>query len=163
MNNCIADSRVPSRSCRISHQTARVNTPGKRGTRPSRGRALPGRTTSKFNCTKKKRKHPVFDIFSQNCRGLKTDGAVTAELIDSLRCRKGFAMALQETWREGKENFSEDGFVFLGSGPRKQVGRGSCGVGILLSPTAVVTWQAANSVLHKNLGDRVIATRLIVE
>ena len=162
MNNCIADSRVPSRSCRISHQTARVNTPGKRGTRPSRGRALPGRTTSKFNCTKKKRKHPVFDIFSQNCRGLKTDGAVT-ELIDSLRCRKGFAMALQETWREGKENFSEDGFVFLGSGPRKQVGRGSCGVGILLSPTAVVAWQAANSVLHNDLGDRVIATRLIVE
>ena len=162
MNNCIANSRIPSRSCRISHPTARVNTPGKREACPSRGRALPGRTTSKFNRTKTKRKHPVFHIFSQNCRGLKTDSSVT-ELIDSFRCRNGFAMGLQETWREGQENFAEDGFVFLGSGPKNQVGRGSCGVGILLSPTAVVAWRAANSVVHNDLGDRVIATRLIVE
>ena len=93
---------------------------------------------------------------------MKSDSAVT-ELVNSLRCRSGFSLGLQETWRCGKENFEEDGFTFLGSGPDTQQGRGSCGVGLLLSPAATTAWRAAGpDNLHNDLGPRVIAARMLV-
>ena len=94
---------------------------------------------------------------------MKSDSTV-AELIDAFRCRSGFSLALQETWRCGKENFEEDGFTFLGSGPDTQQGRGSCGVGVLLSLAATAAWRAAGPKnLFNDFGPRVIAARMLVK
>ena len=80
-----------------------------------------------------------------------------------MRCRNGFALGLQEIWRTGTEEITEDNYTFFGSGPSSQSGRGSCGVGILLSPLATNAWKAARSTnLHNDLGSRVIAVRMIV-
>ncbi|EOD18415.1 hypothetical protein EMIHUDRAFT_196668 [Emiliania huxleyi CCMP1516] len=107
-------------------------------------------------------KIPTHVIYSQNARGLKTDSALT-EAIDALRHRSGFSAGLQETWRTGLEEIEEDGFVFLGAAPAVQNGRGSKGVGILLSPLAVAAWRAAGAVVHNDVGPRVIAVRMEVE
>ena len=107
-------------------------------------------------------KIPTHVIYSQNARGLKTDSALT-EAIDALRRRSGFSAGLQETWRTGLEEIEEDGFVFLGAAPAVQNGRGSKGVGILLSPLAVAAWRAAGAVVHNDVGPRVIAVRMEVE
>ena len=94
---------------------------------------------------------------------MKSDSAVT-ELVNSLRCRFGFSLGPQETWRCGKENFEEDGFTFLGYGPDTQQGRGSCGVGLLIvSPAATTAWRDAGpDNLYNDLGPRVIAARMLV-
>ena len=80
-----------------------------------------------------------------------------------MRRRNGFSLGLQETWRIGKEEITEDNYTFLGSGPDTQHGRGSCGVGILLSPSATIAWRAAGpDNLHNDLGSRVMAIRMRV-
>ena len=118
-----------------------------------------------FIITAKKTKsvlRSLVSIYSQNARGLKTNSALT-EAIEALRRRSGFSAGLHETWRTGLEEIEEDGFVFLGAAPAVQNGRGSKGVGILLSPLAVAAWRAAGAVVHNDVGPRVIAVRLEVE
>ena len=61
------------------------------------------------------------------------------------------------------EEIEEDGFVFLGIAPDIQKGRGTKGVGILLSPLAVAAWRAARAVVHNDVGPRIIAIRMEVE
>jgi len=95
-------------------------------------------------------------LVSQNCRGLKTTGHVS-ELIAVLRRRRVFAACLQETWREGAEELLEEGWLFVGSAPAAQRGRGSMGVGIMLSPLAA----KALDTRHDDLGPRVVAVRLL--
>ena len=79
-------------------------------------------------------------IFTQNCRGAKTADRITM-LIDGFKGQGGFAAFAQETWRAGEERLVQDGCCFLGLGPDKQTGRGSLGLGILLSATAYDAWQ----------------------
>ncbi len=81
-----------------------------------------------------------------------------------MRCRNGFALGLQETWRIGNEVITKENFTFLGSGPDSQTCRGSCCVGILLSPSTTNAWKDARSstTLHNDLGPRVIVARLLV-
>ena len=86
-------------------------------------------------CQRALRRREIRSVLSQNCRGLKTDGRVT-ELVDAADCKHAFAACLQETWRPGDEEFTESSWTFLGSAPALQAGRGSAGVGILLSPSA---------------------------
>jgi hypothetical protein len=70
---------------------------------------------------------------------------------------------LQETRRVGKNEFIEDGYTFLGSEPDAQHGRGSCGVGILLSSTATESWKASDlGSLHIDFGPRGIAVWMLV-
>ena len=95
-------------------------------------------------------------IISQNCRGLKTATRKT-ELLGVLRRIRAFAACLQETWREAIEELLEDGWLFVGSAPAAQRGRGSQGVGIALSPQAA----AALDEKHVDLGPRVTAVRLL--
>ena len=95
-------------------------------------------------------------IFSQNCLGLKTATRRT-ELVAMLRRRGAFVACLQETWRVGTEELQEDGWLFVGSAPASQHGRGRQGVGIMLSPPAA----AALDVTHDDLGARVVAVRLL--
>jgi hypothetical protein len=93
---------------------------------------------------------------------LKTDFIVT-ELIDAFRCRSGFSLGLQNTWRCGKENFEEDGFTFLESGHDIQQGRESCGVGLIFSHVATVAWRAATpNNFYNYFGPRVIAARMLI-
>ena len=99
-------------------------------------------------------------IISQNCRGLKTGSRVT-EFISELRERHIWAAGCQETWRSGRDDFTEDGCCFLGVGPEQQQGRGSAGVALVLSRSATAAWQAAGAVLHADLGPRVIAAPLL--
>ena len=74
-------------------------------------------------------------------------------------------MGLQETWRTGVEEITEDGYTFLGAAPDEQDSRrGVCGVGLLLSPLATSAWKAAGpDNLHNDLGPRIIAVRMVVE
>ena len=95
-------------------------------------------------------------IFSQNCLGLKTATRRT-ELIAMLRRRGAFAACLQETWRQGTEELQEDGWLFVGTAPPSQHGRGSQGVAIMLSPPAAAALDTA----HTDLGARVVAVRLL--
>ena len=98
----------------------------------------------------------IRSIFSQNCLGLKTVTRRT-ELIAVLRRRGAFAACLQETWREGIEELQEDGWLFVGSAPAAQHGRGCRGVGIMLSPLAMAALDAT----YTDLGTRVVAVRLL--
>ena len=108
-----------------------------------------------------RKRHCFVQLFSQNCNGLKTTSRIT-ELIDTSRRRNAHITCLQETWREGTEELEEDGFIFVGVAPDKQLSRrGSQGVGILLSPKAVIGWRAAGSFSITNLGPRVIAVSVI--
>ena len=80
-----------------------------------------------------------------------------------MRCRNVFSLGLQETWRVGKEEFTGNNSTFLGSGPNAQHGRGSCGVGIRLSPVATTAWKASGpGSLHNDFGPRVIGVRMLV-
>jgi len=80
-----------------------------------------------------------------------------------MRCRNGFALGLQETWRMGNEIITKGNFTFLGSRPDSQTSRGLCGAGILLSPSSTNAWKAASSStnLHNDLVPRVIVARLV--
>ena len=98
-------------------------------------------------------------IFTQNCRGAKTADRMTM-LIDGLKSEGGFAAFAQETWRAGDERLVQDGCCFLGIGPDKQTGRGSLGLGILLSAAAYDAWQRSGAEVHVDLGMRVMAARL---
>ena len=98
----------------------------------------------------------VRSIITQNCLGLKTQTRLT-ECIETMRQRNAFAACLQETWRTGVEELSEDGFVFIGAAPASQQGRGSMGAGILLSPLAASALEDK----HTDLGDRIVAVRLL--
>ena len=98
-------------------------------------------------------------VFSQNCRGLKTDEHVT-ELLDVLQQRRAFAACVQETWRPGIEDQLCDGWRYLGVGPPLQKGRGTKGVGIFLSPLARRAHDAAGGEVHLE-GLRVMAVRLV--
>ena len=83
------------------------------------------------------------------------------EFIGELCERHVWAAGCQETWRSGKDDFTEDGYCFLGVGPAQQQGCGSAGVAIILSRSATSAWQAAGAVVHTDLGPRVIAAPLL--
>jgi len=83
------------------------------------------------------------------------------EFIGELCERHIWAAGCQETWRSGKDDFTEDGYCFLGVGPAQQQGCGSAGVAIILSRSATSAWQAAGAVVHTDLGPRVIAAPLL--
>ena len=158
----LANTSSDSGGFRILRNMLRVNGSRKFGTRPNPHQARPG--NSKLNRTNSRRIHtvPIHHIFQQNARGLKSQSALT-EIIDSMRCRKGFSLGLQETLRVGKEEFTENKYTFLGSGHDAQHGRGSCGVGILLSPAATTTWKASGpSSLHNDFVPRVVVARMPV-
>lgn len=101
-------------------------------------------------------------IVSQNLLGLKSEARLE-EFFFSLRKRKLLAACIQETWRHGSEILdNRDCRLFL-TGLKKddmKSNRGEQGVGIALSGKGVAAWKDAGSVLHDDLGARVIAIRL---
>ena len=98
---------------------------------------------------------------STNVNGLKRDYKFE-EICLSLQKNKTFAATLQETWHEGQEELNLRGHTFLLNGPPAQTSnRGSAGVGIVLSPSAVNAWSAASCKLHSDLGPSFIADRLL--
>ena len=144
----------------ILRNTLRVNGSRKLGTRPNPHQARLG--NSKSNRTNSTRIHtvPIHHIFRQNARGLKSHSALT-KVIDSVI--RGFSLGLQETWRVGKEEFTENNNIFLGSRHGAQHGHGLCGVCIRLSPIATAAWKASGpDSLHNDFGPRVIVVRMLV-
>ena len=107
-----------------------------------------------------RRQMPCLTIFSQNCRGLKTDGRID-ELVDVLQQRRAFLACVQETWRCGLDDGVYANWTFLGIGPEQQRGRGSQGVGVFLSPLASAALRLGNSEVHR-VSPRVMAVRLQV-
>jgi len=117
------------------------------------------------------RKFKPVHFYTQNCRSLKTD-AILTELIDVAQWRDAFASCLQETWRpQDHEELCdlEGGHTFIGVGQaHNSAGRGSQGVGILLSPSATRAWHLAKtrygrSHLVNDLGPRVLAVTLTLQ
>jgi len=113
MNNHLAKDSSVSCGSGILRNTLRVNKPGKLGTRPIPYQARPLNFISKSNRTNSSRIHtvPTHHISRHNARGLKSEGALT-EITDSMRCRSGFTLGLQENWRIGKNEITEDNFIF---------------------------------------------------
>ena len=75
-------------------------------------------------------------------------------------------MCLQETWRTGVSTFELENCVIFNSGldPNQvKSRRGEQGVAILLSKNAVTSWRSAGSIVHSDLGARIVAVRLIVK
>ena len=101
-------------------------------------------------------------IYTQNCRGLKTDIKLT-ELIQSAWRQDAFAVCVQETWRCAQDFEEENGWTFIGYGPAQQHGRGSRGVGILLNPVATAAWRRADGGVVYRESDRMIAIRVEAE
>ena len=113
---------------------------------------------------KAKKHHIIESIVSQNARGLKTDDRVQ-DLLSTLERRKIFAACIQETWRTGRTTLElKQSRLFLAGLEPNQVRsrRGEQGVGIALSQNAVAAWKAAGSILHDDLGARILAVRLLV-
>ena len=98
-------------------------------------------------------------IYTQNCRGLKTDTKLT-ELIHSAWRQDAFAVCVQDTWRCAQDFEEENGWTFIGYGPAHQHGRGSRGVGILLNPVATAAWRRADGGVVYRESDRMIAIRV---
>ena len=84
------------------------------------------------------------NFFSQNCLGLKTDSQ-RQQLVASLKQRRAYAASLQETWHDGSGIFQVNEFQLVLAGPDHQVGRGTKGIGIALSPEATKDWESAGS------------------
>ena len=109
------------------------------------------------NIAKKKIIHTE-EIISQNLLGLKSE-EIIEELLHSFRKRKLLAACIQETWRHGTDTLqNEDCLIHLSGLPKDQMksNRGEEGVGIVLSKKGVEAWKKAGSVLHDDLGGRII-------
>ena len=106
----------------------------------------------------------VTNFVSHNVRGLP-DTRIE-ELYHSIKSQNFFAACLQETWRTGSHTLEYENNLLLLSGldPNSVTNnRGSQGVGIALSADAVTAWRAAGSVVHNDLGARVMAVRLLTK
>ena len=57
----------------------------------------------------------------------------------------------------------QDGVCIIPVGPEKQTGRRSQGVAIVLGQEGFECWKAAGFEVHKDLGARIIALRLLIE
>lgn len=112
--------------------------------RRCKSRVSTARTTTAHSQGSSRRGCSTHTIISQNCRGLKSHTRI-AELVDVLRRREAFAACVQETWRAGDEQLLEGDACFIGVGPPAQQGRGSQGVGLVLSRLAVAAWREAGS------------------
>jgi hypothetical protein len=113
MNSHLANASRVSGGLSIFRNTLRVNGPGKLGrARPTHSQARPG--ISKSNRTNSTRIHtvPTHHIFQQNAGGLNSNSVFT-ELVDSLRCRNGFSLGLQEACRIGKEASTYNRLLYL--------------------------------------------------
>ena len=104
---------------------------------------------------------PVHRFVSHNCRGLndkKKDGIEA--LVEWATTGRIYATGLQETWREGTNTESNNGWLLVTHGLKTKIcKRGSQGVAILLSPEAKLAWKKAGEEVH-TFGDRIVAVRL---
>ena len=82
-----------------------------------------------------------------------------------LQRRHVFAACLQETWRAGfaADLYTESGYTLIEWGPPLQNGRGSRGVGLVLSRAATAAWQKAGGQHWKDDDARVLAIRMEVQ
>ena len=111
------------------------------------------------------KRHCSVTIVSQNVRGLKSVERLE-ELFTALKRRNIFAACIQETWRTGTSTLEhgKSRLILAGLDPTAVRGnRGSQGVGIALSDSAVDSWKAAGSEIHTDLGARVAAIRLLTK
>ena len=104
---------------------------------------------------------PVHRFVSHNCRGLndkKKDG-IEAYVEWAINGRI-YATGLQETWREGTNTESNNGWLLVTHGLKTKIcKRGSQGVAILLSPEAKAAWKKAGEEVY-TFGERIVAVRL---
>ena len=91
------------------------------------------------------RRESSLKLRGQNCRGLTKEEKLE-ELVEVVLAHGIFALAVQETWREGSFQIESRGVLFIGHGfGTARCARGSGGVGIFLSPAERKAWQLAGS------------------
>ena len=103
-------------------------------------------------------------IISQNTRGLKSDEKIQ-ELCTTIKSRNIFAACLQETWRTGVSTLEHENCIIFSSRLDPNLvnsRRSEQGVGILLSKNPLTAWKSAGSIVHNDLGARIIAVALLV-
>ena len=98
---------------------------------------------------------------SQNLLGLKSEARLE-ELFYGLTNRNLLAVCMQETWRTAATLMNGNCRLFLAGLKEDDMksNRGEQGVGIALSQRGVEAWKEAGSILHDDLGGRIIALRL---
>ena len=108
-------------------------------------------------------------IWTQNVQGLVREDKLF-ELFHAVKDRNAYAVCIQETWREGNgcEQLQQGDQVgiFAAGKVKTGKGRGRRGVGIILSKAANEALGRATlkgKAIHDDLGDRVLAVRLIME
>lgn len=101
---------------------------------------------------------------SQNVRGLKSEVRLD-ELFTIINARSILAACVQETWRSGFEivEYDQCRLITIGLDAVDQCRRGSQGVGIALSARGTDAWKASGSVVHRDLGARILAIRMILQ
>ena len=102
-------------------------------------------------------------IISQNTRGLKSWKIQV--LCTTINSRNTFAACFQETWRTGVSKLEHEKCIIFSSWLEPNLVKsrhGEQGVWILLSKYPVTAWKFAGSVVHNDLGARIIAVRLLV-
>ena len=104
---------------------------------------------------------PVKRFVSHNCRGLNDKQKDRIEAwVEWGRTKKVHAACLQETWRAGGGEETNQGWMLIHHGLKEPVcKRGSQGVAVLLSPEAKVAWEKAGGEISR-FGDRILAVRL---
>ena len=137
---------------RASRRQKLLTTKSRRGKRTTRARKT-APVSSHTRIPKKinsKAKRPLefkslrFESF--NCEGLSPHSQ--EEILVKMKKDDVDVMLLQETWTEEVQarTVTPDGFLFLLQGTRKPPqGRNSCGVGFVLSPSAVDAWEMAGA------------------
>ncbi len=91
------------------------------------------------------------EMFSQNARGLRKEDKLE-ELRGGAKQRNAFAVAIQESWRVGKDTIESDGWSFVTHRKKEETcARGYGGVALLLSPKAKKAWDAAENKVWKEL------------
>ena len=132
-----------------------ITTKPRRGTRTTRARkpapvSNQPRIPNTINpAPKRPREFKSLRFESFNCEGLSPHSR--EEIIIMMKQDKVDVLLLQETWTEEPQarTVTPDGFLFLLHGTRKPPqGRNSCGVGFVLSPSAVDAWEKAGASFH---------------
>ena len=91
------------------------------------------------------RRESSLKLRGQNYRGLTKEEKLE-ELVEVVLAHGIFALAVQETWREGSFQIESRGVLFIGHGfGTARCAGGSGGVGIFLSPAARKAWELAGS------------------
>ena len=107
--------------------------------------------------TKRNRAYKCLRLMSQNVQSLSEDKE--EELIGKIYSKNFHIICLQETWRQGAQQWSNNECTVITNGPPEGQTRVGQGVAIVLGPQATVAWTKSGQRVYR-FGQRIVAVRL---